>query len=271
MRLLHFILTHSIFVSCCAVALCYETFLLLQIEVSFPILCFVFFSTICSYNFYWLMCKFYYNANTNNFLKNNLTYISLFCLGAISALCFFINSTLGLIPVLISLVLTIMYSMPLLPFQFAIKLRQIGFAKTILLAFTWALVTVMLPVANSTIPNIPTLILFFNRFLFMLFLCIIFDRRDASLDKINNVQSLVSKMDLAKLKNIYYVLLFLYFLTSCLFIYTSHSLIHLLQSVFMVIVLVAAFRKSLQPQSYFFYYFYVDGLMLVSLLSNILF
>ena len=270
MRILHFILSHSIFVACCAVGLCLETFLLLHLQISCNTIAFVFFSTICSYNFYWLVSKYHFVNDKNNFVRNNLTYLYLLVSGAIGALFFFLNHSLSLISVFISILLTLLYSMPLWPFEFTKKMQQIGFVKTILLAFTWAFVTVILPAESEMVISLPTLILFSTRFLFMLMLCIIFDMRDVDIDKINGLQSLVSKMNLGKMKKVFFVILFFYLITSVLFFYTSLSLTHVLQSVFMAIVLLAAFRKSLQPQNYIFYYFYIDGLMLVSLISNIL-
>ena len=270
MRLLHFILSHSIFIACCAVGLCYETFLLLGIPSSLITLAFVFFSTVCSYNFYWLASKFYFTNDKNNFLKNNLTYISLLFIGAVGALYFFVNSNLSFTSVLISIMLTLLYSMPLWPFEFSKKMQNIGFVKTILLAFTWAFVTVILPAESEIVISLPTLILFSNRFLFMLMLCIIFDTRDVNIDKINGLQSLVSKLDLNKIKIIFFVILTFYLLTSVLFFYTTNSLIQVMQSILITSVLLMAFKKSLKPQNYFFYYFFIDGLMLVSLITNLI-
>ena len=270
MRLLHFILTHSIFVALCASALCIETFLLLHIQITNNTLGFVFFASICSYNFYWMVSKYYFTVNKKFFLKNNSSYIFLLLIGVIGSFYFFVNSKLSLVLVLIAIMLTLLYSMPLWPFALTKKMQQLGFVKTILLAFTWAFVTVILPAESEIVISLTTLILFSTRFLFMLMLCIIFDMRDVDIDKINGLQSLVSKMNLGKIKKVFFVILFFYLFTSVLFFYTSLSLTHVLQSVFMAIVLLAAFRKSLQPQNYIFYYFYIDGLMLVSLISNIL-
>ena len=246
MRLLHFILSHSIFVACCALGLCSETFLLLHFQVSYNTLGFVFFSTVCSYNFYWLISKFYFSIDKKYFLKNNLSYIALLFIGAIGASYFFVNSNLSLLSVLISIMLTLLYSLPLWPFKFTKKIQSIGFVKTILLAFTWAFVTVILPAESEMVISLPTLILFSTRFLLMLMLCIIFDMRDVKLDKINGLQSLVSTLDLSKIKIIFYVILSFYLITSGLFFYTSNFLIQILQPVFIALVLFFTFRKSLK-------------------------
>ena len=58
MKWLRFIVSHSIFVAVCAAALCFQTAVLLQVKLSAWFYIFIFFSTICSYNFYWLLSNY---------------------------------------------------------------------------------------------------------------------------------------------------------------------------------------------------------------------
>ena len=80
MRFLHFILSHSIFIALCAMGLCYQTSLVLHTQNSLSLYGFIFFSTICSYNFYWLLSKFYFTKNGMNwgFIKEQLSFVVLF-------------------------------------------------------------------------------------------------------------------------------------------------------------------------------------------------
>src|SRR6186997_2101526 len=57
MKWLQFILSHSIFVAICAVALSFQTTQLLQLHINPFIYGFIFFATLCSYNFYWILSK----------------------------------------------------------------------------------------------------------------------------------------------------------------------------------------------------------------------
>ena len=65
--------------------------------------------------------------------------------------------------------------------------------KTILLSFTWAFVTILIPLQIPVFQmSNAAVFLFINRFLFMLMLCIIFDKRDAAVDKIRGLHSLAT-------------------------------------------------------------------------------
>jgi 4-hydroxybenzoate polyprenyltransferase len=269
MRFLYFFISHSIFISFCAVGLCYETFILLHLPVIFTVLGFVFFSTLCSYNFYWLLSKFYFKQSPFNFLQNNISNITMLLFGGAGSLYFFICSSINLGYLYISILLTLLYSMPLWPFSFTKKMQHLGFAKTILLAFAWAFVTVMLPLSNATMLWNETIALFVIRFLFMLMLCIIFDKRDVVVDKIHGLQTLVTKMDVKKIGFLYYVLLLGYIVFSIYFL-RNNPFIHVLQVLMMSTILGFAYRKSLQPRGYLFYYFFIDGIMLVSLLATLI-
>ena len=57
MRVLYFILSHSIFIAVCAVALTFQTALLLKVDINLFVYGFMFFATLCSYNFYWIVSK----------------------------------------------------------------------------------------------------------------------------------------------------------------------------------------------------------------------
>ena len=267
MRFFYFFISLSIFVSCCAVALCTETFLLLHRTIDFDVLGFLFFSTLCSYNFYWLISKFYFNSTTTSFLKNNISNTLMLLLGGVGAVYFFILGSINFYVVLFSAFLTLLYSVPLWPFSFSKKIQQLGFAKTILLAFTWAFVTVMLPICNQDFVVSTALHLFIIRFLFMLLLCIIFDKRDIVIDKMHGLQTLATKIKATTIKYLYAFILICYLIFSIYFFRFS-PILSLVQTFLITGFLWFAYVKSLQKRGYLFYYFFIDGLMLVSLFFN---
>jgi 4-hydroxybenzoate polyprenyltransferase len=269
MKYFYFLLSHSVFISFCAVGLCVETFLLLQQSIVFNVLGFVFFSTLCSYNFYWFLSKFYFKQSKNNFLKHNISNVVMFFLGGAGALYFFIVGKIYFPLILISILLTLLYSLPLWPFSFSKKIQQLGFVKTILLAFTWAFVTVMLPLSNIKMVNNETITLFVIRFLFMLMLCIIFDKRDVAVDKIRGLQTLATRMDAKKIQQLYILLLVAYLFTSFYF-FKEDDFTAFIQPIIVAFILWFAYRKSLVARGYLFYYFFIDGLMLVSLLATVI-
>ncbi len=268
MRFFHFFVSHSIFISCCAVGLCVETCLLFGLPILYPILGFVFFSTLCSYNFYWLLSKFSSNKNFSLLKKNNITNLSMFFLGALGCVYFFFKANLLIEYVAISILLTMLYSMPLWPFSFSKKIQQLGFVKTILLAFTWAFVTVLFPFYTTSIFGQVVLIFFIKRFLFMLLLCIIFDKREILVDKMQGLETLVTKMNQNKINKLYYSLLGVYFYFNVYFLLFNISNLYFIPSILISFILLFAYIKSLKPQGYLFYYFFIDGLMLVSFFTN---
>lgn len=267
MRFLQFILSHSIFISFCAAALCMQTNILLHIPHDVNIYGFILCSTLCSYNFYWLLSKFYFSDRklTSAFAKRHLSFIVIF-IAAGAGMLFFLLNLWHLLPYIFGgLLLTLLYSLPLWPFSFAVKLQKAGFFKTTLLALTWAYVTVILPAADALhTESRPVLALLITRFCFMLLLCIIFDMRDISVDKMHGLRSLATDLSRRTLSIIINIVFLCFLISGLLVRVYFHD--NLQMAFFMLTGFITYFvyRLSLKPQGYIFYYFLVDGLMLIS-------
>ena len=267
MKVLQFILSHSIFISICAAALCMQTNILLHIPHDVNIYGFILCSTLCSYNFYWLLSKFYFSNRvlSSAFARRHFSFILIFAVAG-AGMVFFLLQILNLLPYIFGgLLLTLLYSLPLWPFSFAVRLQKAGFFKTTLLALTWAYVTVILPAAGVLHTEAtPVLSLLLTRFCFMLLLCIIFDMRDISVDKMHGLRSLatdLSKRTLSIIINIVFVCFFISGLLVRVYFHDN------LQMIFFLLtggITFFVYRLSLKPQGYIFYYFLVDGLMLIS-------
>lgn len=266
MRLLYFIVSHSLFIAICAVALCFQTALLLQFTLSSWFYSFIFCSTICSYNFYWLLSGWAFS--NYSIVKYLLRHISntVVLLVAAGGLVLSLYNVTSILPVIvISIALTILYAVPLLPFKWLLFTRKAGLLKTILLAFTWAFITVYMPYVFAQANNTPALLLLFCiRFVFMLLLCIMFDARDTEVDKIKGLQSLTTMLSHAAVKMIMMVLFMLYLLMGLvyrLYFKETSQIAPLLATGAAVAV---TYYFSLKKQGYLFYYFIIDGLMLFS-------
>ena len=267
MRFLHFILSHSIFIAFCAMGLCYQTSLILHTQNNTNLYGFVFFSTICSYNFYWLLSKFYFTRKVDStlFIKSHLSFLLLFVIALFGTI-YFLSKVFFLLPyVVIGIFFTLLYSLPLWPFKFFRKLQKIGFFKTVLLAFTWAYITTILPAVNLLETNIlPVFVLLAARFCFMLLLCIIFDKRDITVDKSHGLHSLATDTPAKTLNSIINIVFISYFIMGLLLRYHFNDK----QQMFAFLITGAfvwwVYTLSLKKQGYLFYYFLVDGLMLVS-------
>jgi branched-subunit amino acid transport protein len=161
--------------------------------------------------------------------------------------------------------LTLLYSVPLWPIRQLAFTRKTGFLKTVLLAFTWTYVTVMIPVQQAVdLSNYSVALLFTARFLFMLMLCIIFDSRDISVDKINSLRSLATDVSKKTLQFIMATVFTVYLCAGVLLRNHFHDTAQVIAFLITGLLTVIVYRLSLKKQGYFFYYFVVDGMMLFS-------
>lgn len=271
MKWIKFFLSHSLFISLCAVALCYQTYLLLHIRADNRIFLFIFFATLSSYNFYWLVSKFSFNTYKSipHFVKSNSSYFVIWFLAGIGLFIMAWQLPYLWPYIVVAIVLTLIYSMPLWPFKWVIVLRRAGFLKTTLLSFTWAYVTVIFPAVPVLFTDIYAVsALFVARFFFMLLLCTIFDKRDVEADKLHSLHSLATDIKLSTLHFIMAVV-FLGYLISGFWLRSHLKDDGQMLAFFITGILVAwAYLASLKKQGYVFYYFLIDGLMLVSALGT---
>ncbi|MBS1734247.1 MAG: hypothetical protein JST02_13210 [Bacteroidetes bacterium] len=271
MKWLNFILSHSIFISICAFALCMQSFQLLHIAANYTIPTLVFFATLGSYNFYWLISKYYFAPKTGllTFLRQNAMNVVFLLLASVGILfCLFTERHL-LPEILVSAGLTLLYSVPLWPGSRPAYFKKAGFVKTVLLAFTWTYVTVVIPAGEGIwIHTTPALLLFTARFLFMLMLCIIFDSRDAAVDKMRSLHSLATAVTKKTLGIIMALVFACYVATGVVLRYFFDDRPQLVAFLLTGIIVLLVYRLSLKKQGYVFYYFWVDGLMLISALAT---
>lgn len=270
MKWLYFILSHSIFIAVCAVALCFQTSLLLHISLSGWLYAFIFFSTLCSYNFYWLLSGYSFAGQPLlTYCRQHYSNLLVFFVSGIGLLISVFSLPLLLPFIGIALFLTLLYAVPLMPFRFLHFTRKAGLLKTLLLAFTWSFVTVYIPYQLSPTGNTLTLLMLFNnRFLFMLMLCIIFDARDTNVDKIRGLQSLTTLLRPSTIRYIMFLLFAAYIANGILLRVYYHEQMQILALLVSGVITALVYAFSLRQQGYFFYYFGVDGLMLFSSLAT---
>lgn len=266
-KILHFILSHSVFIAICAAALSLQTLQLLHFPCNIYLIIFIFFAALCGYNAYWLLSKFSFNPQTSLllFLKKQLIYFIISFLAMAGMIYCLLHLHLIWYNVVITFFLMLVYSVPLLPFKQINFTRKAGFVKTILLSFTWAHVTTMIPLQITiTHLTIAEILIYISRFLFILMLCIIFDKRDMAMDQIRGMHSLATDVSA---KTLHYSMIVIFMLFSIIGISLVKFGIEYLQSIGLLITAIATFilyLYSLKKRGYFFYYFLVDGLMLFS-------
>jgi hypothetical protein len=272
MRLLRFVLSHSIFIALCAAALCYQTCALLNIPLNVHAFGLVFFATLGSYNFYWLLSKYHYRGQVGplQFLlvqKLNLAFIGIASIGAL----FFTSNLPHLFPhALVATILTLLYSLPLWPVKRLAFFRRMGFMKPVLLSLTWSYVTVTIPAQSPLfVWTYPESLLFITRFLFILMLCIIFDARDVESDRAHSVHSLSTDLSHSTLRQIMLIVFVLYIFSGLSLRLVFDDIEHVLAFLVTGILTITVYRLSMTPRGYVFYFLFVDGLMLVSALATL--
>ena len=272
MKWLRFILSHSIFVAVCAGALCWQTVVLLGLGEDRYLYAFVFFATLCSYNLYWLISRYFFRptgTSISQMISGAPVQVALFLVSACGTVIFYFKSGLMLIEVLPAVLLTLVYSGQLIPLPQFRFTRKAGILKTILLAFTWTYVTTFLPIIHLQLQlNDASIFIITRRFLFMLMLCIIFDSRDIAVDKIRGMRSLATELSSQTLRLLIFIIFGILFLSNFLSTRILISIPHMVALQVTTIALLVTYYYSTKKQGYFFYYFFVDGMMLFSALAT---
>ena len=191
----------AIFISCCAVALCMETNILLGIPLNhWSFYCFVFGATLVQYNlhYYFKQPTGFPSERDDWSVRHRGTQKGLLALGTLlilGSVGFLQPRHFGVLAVL-SLV-ALFYSLPLLPFGKR-RLKEYGYLKILLLSLEWTLVTVWFPADQSGIDPTSYWLVFARRFIFMFVLCLLFDIRDAEADRAAGIRTLPVRMGLPR-------------------------------------------------------------------------
>jgi len=267
--LFHFILSHSILIAFCAAALSWQTLQLLSLPPNGYLLVFIFFAALGGYNAYWILSSYSFNRHITfrSFLQKR-TSSFLVLIAAITGMVFcLIHLHLFMYNLMIASLLLAVYSLPVMPFKrFHFKLKA-SVLKTFILALAWTIITTMVPLQISILSMGHTaLLMFLSRFLFMLMLCIIFDKRDATVDKLRGLQSLATEIKPITLHYLIGLIFISYIFISYCMLAHQVSLAQVIALVITGLVTIIVYLSSLKKRGYFFYYFLVDGLMFLSAL-----
>lgn len=231
----------------------------------------VFFSTMAGYNMYWALSKYTFSRHLSlkEILAHNYSHLILAFLGGLFLLYYLFRQPATLPYMVVASLLTAAYSLPLWPWSFAQKFRKTGFLKTVLLSFTWAYVTVIipaLPVLKVQVTSV--LVLLMARFFFMLILCLIFDVRDKEVDKIRNLHSLATDISISAFRKLALQVFSGYFISGIFLRFYFAETGQVIAFFLSFLMLMGIYLLSFKKQGYFFYYFLVDGMMLFSSLAS---
>lgn len=244
----------------------YQTFLLFGYPVNYTLLFFVWFSTLCSYNFHWLLTP----APATTAIKANWHYkkrhlhIILAGIGMIGATYYGFH-LLAYWPWLLSIAfITFLYSAPKLQFPPFNQLQKIAVAKTAFLTLVWTYVTAILPlVVNTNKWSTAQHLYIFNRFYLIYSICILFDNRDKETDRQQGIRSLVTNITDKGIGVLFWISISVTLLSNiALFYYLPFNVA---VTFFVPLLILTLLNIPInKTESDYYYYFLLDGLMMLS-------
>jgi len=250
------------------------SYLLLGAPPSGRLVGFVFFSTMCSYNFHWYLTPGSTNPSRRVLWtqRHKILHFILYLAGGIGAAVYFFSLWSHVVALCFGAFVTFLYSAPKLPQPIFRHLRKIAVGKTLFLSFVWMYVTTLLPVFIANAPwNGATVLFAASRFFLIYAICILFDYRDREDDKADGIRSLITLFNERGI-NLIFIVSMVLFTMSTLGLYIYHYPVFYLLLLLIPGILVASlYERAKRDFSDYLYYFVLDGLMMFSGLLMLVF
>ena len=271
-QLFDFYLNSSIHVALSVFALSWLTLATFNISYDKVVLCFIFFATITAYNFvkYFGLAKFHHRS-----LANWLKIIQVFSIICFALMCYFAFKleTKTLIYALGVGLITFFYAVPFIPKRILLdhnkNLRSISGLKIHIIALSWALVTVLLPLLNNNYPfNFDVGITFFQRFIYVMVLILPFDIRDMQYDSLK-LGTIPQRIGIRNTRVFGFVLLMIFFFAE--FLKDSTNPTYILIKLVLVIITMIFVMVSGENRGKYFSAFWVEGLPIIWLALMLMF
>jgi 4-hydroxybenzoate polyprenyltransferase len=274
-KLVDFFIFSSLYIALCAVLMVWQTNrLLLGGPPSGRLLGFVFFSTICSYNFHWYLTP--RSATPSHRVlwthQHKVLHFVLYLAGAVGSAVYFFYLTAYIPALCFGALLTFLYSAPKLPQSIFHRLRSIAVGKTFFLSFVWVYVTTVLPILIADVPwNISFILFTASRFFLIYAICIVFDYRDREDDRAAGIRSLITLLNEKGIDRIFFVSLALFFLCNLALSWYHYPALYILLLMIPGVVTAGLYKKAKRDFSDYLYYIVLDGLMMFSGLLMLIF
>ncbi|ATL47999.1 hypothetical protein COR50_12950 [Chitinophaga caeni] len=271
--LFNFILFSSIYIAICAVCMTWQTNVLLALNYdATDYYKFVFFATLCSYNFHWYLTPVSLDASHRiqwGAGKRRLQ-MAFTILGGLASAYYVIPLLQHWFWIAIAMVMTFLYSAPKIPHPLARHLQKVAFGKTLFLTFVWTYVTTTLPgLIAGNWEWLPFLALNIHRFFLIYAICILFDWRDKVPDKAAGIRSLITYMDDRHLFMLYFACLAVSGIAAISLL--PHTPTWIVATLLVPVIIIATIRKFAQKNTNdYVYYFVLDGMMAFSAFLHIL-
>ncbi len=250
------------------------SWLLMGIGPSGRLLGFVFFSTICSYNFHWYLTP--RSASPSRRVqwthRHKIAHFILSMTGAVGAIVYFAYLFPYFRALSVAVLLTFLYSAPKLPQKPFRRLQRIAIGKTFFLASVWVYVTTVLPVIVKNIPWNASFTLFTaGRFFFVYSICIMFDYKDREDDRAQGIRSLITILDERGIDRLFSLSLALFAGCSIALTWYHYPAFYILLLLIPGILAAVVYRKAKRDFSDDLYYIAIDGLLMFSGLLMLIF
>ena len=252
----------NIFIAFCALSQVFLTYHLFPIPVNFEnnsYLLFVLLSTFLQYN----VQRGYHIVNQSRddsprsqwTIKNKK--IMLYSLGiSLITVLFLCNSLSALsigIMVGAEIISTLYYLQPF-------NLRRHGYIKPFLISFVWVISCSLVPLIEYDLFTAHNVWFLASQFVFISVLCMLFDIKDNESDYLLGVNTYANKFGLATTKIICACLVLIGF--TCFYMFNSDS-IFLIKSIFLRVILLTTILYTNDNRHSFFYYLWIDGLLII--------
>jgi 4-hydroxybenzoate polyprenyltransferase len=267
-----FLLYSNIFIGLCAVALVFTNQLAIGEAVHITKPCwFVFFSTVFAYSALKLRRGKNEPASTPHHTwadNNNQLYKNVLLISLVGTASFYVTLHRDAqIMVALLAVFTGFYGFVNLPFTNGKKLRDFGLLKTLFVGMVWSVTTVLVPLAGKH-PDIEMLVfLLIRRFLFVAALTIVFEVKDYEGDRLANLRTLPMVLGISGTKLLAQGLLFLLVILNVIqyavYYFPLEGMLAISLSLLLSIIAIQPVKEELSDK---YYYFVLDGMMLMQFL-----
>jgi len=264
----NFFIFSSFYIAICAVIMVYQLQLLFPHVAIAPVFyVFVFFSTVCSYNFHWWLTV--HSAVGSERLQWAVKYkwlhLLLYFAGLIGAAVSFFMIRQHWLWIALGIFVTFLYSAPKIPQKFFIGLRRIAVGKTIFLAFVWMYITTILPLliwGKTWEADFTWLAC--SRFFLIYAICILFDYRDRADDKADGIRSMITWFNERGINNLFALSVLLFVIFTCALAVNGTGWPVIMVLLLPGLIVAALYQYAKHHFSDYLYYFILDGLMMLS-------
>jgi 4-hydroxybenzoate polyprenyltransferase len=269
-KVFDFFLFSSLYISLCAVLMTWQSAHLLHLSVSVDYYWFVFFATICSYNFHWYLTpQIKSSAERSRWsLEHKNAHLLFYFAGVFGSIIFLYTLRFHWFALLFATFLTFLYSAPKIPLGFFRYFKQVAIGKTLFLTTVWTYVTAILPVFISGQYHFDHEMKWFaaSRFFLIYAICMLFDYRDREEDKQEGIRTFVNYFDEAGVNRLFIFTIIAFIVFTFALLFSGVSIIKVFILVVPGIILFSIFNKAKTSTSDYLFYFVLDGLMALSAL-----